>query len=201
MITTLAGSLSTHYVAPPAPPTTFVFTQFNLYPDDTLLAGLVGDVGADPWGEAAGETHHVKEGYLFGLARTGSDTRIIPTGAVSGNWYLEFELAMFSLGKPDYIQAYQNSDLGYLFNLDLSTFTLNTNSTTYGLNFVADQFLNLRFEFVGTVLTVKSNGVTLSTDSTYAFAPTGIISMDVFNCFDTLGDRSAGISYILMAEL
>ncbi len=165
----------------PIPPGAFVYDTFTDV-SGTPIVDHSPELGG-PWTEADGERHMVANGTLMGIERSGSDVRIIPTAAVSGNWYFETQFTVLALNNNAYIQAYQNSDQNYLFSFDPGTGAIETWLETFDPGWVIGQTYVIRFEFTGSTCVVKLDGVTIITDNGYPFSPTGVISFDLWNGF------------------
>lgn len=163
---------------PPYPPGTFVYDSFT-GTNGTPIISHTAEVGG-PWTEASGQRNMIAAGYLMGITRTGSDTRVIPTAGVTGNWFFETEIYVNAIHSSDYVQGYQNSDLGFLFFIA-------TDSIYFGdfgsvtPTFSTGNSYTIRFEFTGSSVELFIDDVSQGTDS-LSFSPSGVISFDYFNC-------------------
>jgi hypothetical protein len=197
----------------PTGPEPFVYDTFT-GTNGTEIIDHTGESGVT-WTEGAGERHMIAAGHLMGIIRPGSDTRMIPSDGVSGEWYFEISITVNELNTTDYIQAYQHSDDAFLFFLDATG--LYTEVESLGSPFTAGNTYVVRFTFTAGQVEVFIDGVSQYVDTDIPILPTGVISFDVFNSFPAaVGDPTIAspdedqqydpdwsfhINYVLMAPL
>jgi len=159
----------------------FVYDSFSGV-NGTPIVSHTGESGVT-WTEGSGETHMIANGMLMGIQRTGSDTRLIPSAGVTGDWFFETEIYINNVSDTDYITVYQNSDQAFLFDIYAGANGISFGNESWVTpSFSAGNSYVIRFDFIGTNVELFIDGVSQGVDSN-SFTPTGIISFDVWNSF------------------